>query len=526
MRLPLLLVLAIVGMFGCATVSDPVQNPEQLRTTHGFVRVTLPLAGADTKLALRATNGGAWHELRRDESLGAHVFGSWLPAGEYEIPDLSNLDGSKYLGVRVNAGQMTELGGLVPIQLGGYEVVMLPIRHPEIAVDSVRAIDRLSRYLTTRQQQDWVPTQVPKPTETGIKFTGLGLIADLLVDYERYVNKPPLNERLKQQGNIDEMYNLAMTALPPQVEEPAVDVHGNLYFGAELGQVRVRRNDGTWSSLDTGTLQAITAVASFGTRLIAGTSRGMFRASDDGGQRWRQIAAVSEGEAILDIDRVGSRWLIITSRLTSVPRTPRFNQVKQLNVYTTTSNDFASLSLIRQIDLPNEVHLWLSSGPKGQVWGNSYYVNGITELLRLDSISLQWSVLKLPHNATTVNVSKTYGTITATLIRGAFSHLHVSTDDGVTWQRRDTPSYPIYDVNFESAETGLGTRFNTGMFSSTIEFVRYDPSTDRWQRTHEGPAGCVRILRDAAGIQRYCLTSGGSVLNFVEGKWVVEFAAN
>ncbi len=81
-------------------------------------------------------------------------------------------------------------------------------------------------------------------------------------------------------------------------------------------------------------------------------------------------------------------------------------------------------------------------------------------------------------------------------------------------------------MNFDSAVAGLATRWNTGVVSSTPEFARYDPTTDRWQKTHEAPAGCVRVLRDAAGIQRYCLTSGGSILNFVGGKWVVEFAAS
>jgi hypothetical protein len=209
-----------------------------------------------------------------------------------------------------------------------------------------------------------------------------------------------------------------------------------------------------------------------------------------------------------------------------LPHAPHLNHAEQLNIYTTTSNDLSGLNLLRQINLPHKVPLMQSWAPKGHVWGNSYYVNGVAEVLRLDSSSMQWVASKLPHSATTVNVSRKNGTITATRIQGAFSKLHVSTDNGATWLRRDNPSYPIYDVNFDSAEAGLATRWNTGAFSSTIEFVRYAPGKDHWQRTHEGPAGCVRLLRDAAGIQRYCLTSGGSILNFVEGKWVVEFAAN
>ena len=518
--------LVVVGLYGCATAPEPAQDPEQLRATHGFVRVTLPLGDAQDKVVLRSTNGSAEHQLRRNESLGMGVFGAWLPAGDYEIPEMFNPDGSKYLGIHVNAGQLTELGGLVPIQLGGYEVVTLPIRHPEIAADSVRAIDLLSPHLKVRQPLEWNAKVVPKARKIEAESTVLGLIPALLMEYDRHVNKPALNQQLKRQSSIDAMFQLALTALPPQIEEPAVDAEGNLYFGAELGQVRVRNSDGLWTNLDTGTLQTITAVASSGTRLIVGTSRGVLRASIDGGRQWTQIAAINEGEAVLDIDRVGPRWVVMTSRLTTLPQTPKLNYAEQLKIYTTTSDDLAGLSLLRQINLPNKVPLMQSWAPKGQVWRNNYYVSGGAELLRLDASSLQWSVLKQPHYATTTNVSKSSGTITATLIQGGFSKVHVSTDDGATWLRRDNPSYPIYDVNFDSADAGLATRWNTGAFSATIEFVRYEPATDRWQRTHEGPAGCLRILRDAAGIQRYCLTSGGSILNYADGKWFVEFAAN
>ena len=107
MRLLLSATLVVVALYGCATAPGPAQNPEQLRATHGFVRVTLPSGDAQSKVVLRSVNGSAEHELRRNESLGVNVFGAWLPAGDYEIPELSNPDGSKYLAVQVSAGQMT-----------------------------------------------------------------------------------------------------------------------------------------------------------------------------------------------------------------------------------------------------------------------------------------------------------------------------------------------------------------------------------------------------------------------------------
>lgn len=519
------LVLAAALLSGCASTPDTMQNADQLKVTHGFVRVTLPLGDTQSRLALKALNGGAQHELKRNETLGPNVFGLWLPAGSYEFPDLVSADGGKYLAVQVNAGQMTELGALVPVQLGGYEVVTLPIRHAEVDADSARALSKLSPHLSVRQALDWRPTAPPKPIKITTPSTGLGLIADLLMDYDRHVNKPSLNKRLKEQTDIGAMYRLALTALPPLAEEPAFDDKGNLYFGADLGQVRMRAKDGSWTSLDTGTLQSITAVASHGTRLVAGTLRGALLASDDGGRAWKQIATSKDGEAVLGIDRVGSQWIVVTSKLTLHPMSG-FSMSGQLDIHTTTRDDFGGLALSRQVKALSAVPMNQSRSFKSKVSGNGYYVNAINEAWRLDATSLQWTPIKLPHNASTFNVSTTSGALTASLIQGAFSKLHVSTDGGASWQRRDTPSYPIYDVDFSSATAGLGTRWNTGMFTASIEFLRYDAAKDRWEKTHDAPAGCAKILRDGTGAQRYCLSSGGSILNYIDGKWVVEFAAN
>lgn len=528
MRIFLSAALVAAALSGCATApaTMPVQNPELLRATHGFVRVTLPVADASSRFVLRAVDGGAEHELRRDPALGAQVFGAWLPAGDYAIPELSNKDGSKYLAVPVSAGRMTELGGLVPLHIGAHEIITLPIRHPEIAAEAARAVDRLGPHLSARQSIDWLPSAIPKETAIPSPSLNLGLIVDLMMAYERHVNRPPLREQLKQQTSIESMYRLALGAMPPRNEEPAVDAKGNLYFGAELGQVRVRGSDGRWSHLDTGTLQTITAVATSGARLIAGTARGTFRASDDGGRQWSQIAAVNDGEAVLDIDRIGSRWIVLTTRYTHAPHAPRLDHAEELNVYTTTNEDLGNLVLARQIKLGGRQPLIQSWIPKGQTWRDHYYVNNIHELLRLDASSMQWTAFKLPSAVTTTNVSRRNGTLTATFIAGAFSKVHVSVDGGATWLRRDNPSYPIYDVDFDAIDVGLGTRTNMGAFTSTLEFLRYDAGKDSWKTTHEAPAGCVRILRDADRAQRFCLTSGGSILNHVDGKWAVEFAAH
>ena len=156
---------AVLLLSGCASTPEPVQNADQLKATHGFVRVTLPLGDTQSRPVLKALNGGAQHELKRNEALGNNVFGLWLPAGSYEFPDLVSADGGKYLAVQVNAGQMTALDALVHVQLGRYEVVTLPIRHAEVDADSMRAVSKLSTHLSVRQTLDWRPSTPPRPTK-------------------------------------------------------------------------------------------------------------------------------------------------------------------------------------------------------------------------------------------------------------------------------------------------------------------------------------------------------------------------
>ena len=109
-----------------------------------------------------------------------------------------------------------------------------------------------------------------------------------------------------------------------------------------------------------------------------------------------------------------------------------------------------SLVLSRQVKTLSAVPLNQSRSFKCKVSGNGYYVNAIHEAWRLHVPSMQWSLIELPHNASTLNVAPADATLTATVIQRAFSKLHVSTDGGANWLRRDTTSYPIYDVDFSS----------------------------------------------------------------------------
>ena len=511
---------------GCAQ-APVTQSPADLGATHGFVHVSLPNSRG---LLLRSVASGQEYNVVRQTAHGPYAYGLWLPPGEYEVVGLRNPDGSKYLTVSSNRGRLTDLGGVVRLEIGGYEFMVLPIRHPEIAAETRQATQTLLPYLTTAEPIEWKPLVPPQALKNANPPTGLGLVADLLMDYTRHVNKPSLNQQMKEAKTIDEAFHRALASVPPQTDEPGSDADASLYYGAELGQIRVRKRDGQWVSLDTGTLQAITAVEVNGRSLVAGTARGEIRISEDG-KTWQRRFSFAPEESVVDIDRIGSRWIVVTARLTTLV-TPymapgvTMQSTDLIKVYSTTKEDVSDLALLREIALKEKIFVSRGMGLRGQHTGGIYYLSDGNDLLRLDLQTLQWSSKTPGHRVDGINVAPTTGTLTVYRQQGAFSKLHVSTDQGATWRPADTPPYIFYDVYFESPGNGLATRWNTGAFSATIEFMKYDAAADRWQKTHDAPPGCVRILRDADNVQRFCVTSGNSVLNYVDGKWVVEMAVN
>jgi hypothetical protein len=517
----------LLALTGCAQVPT-VQSPGELSSTHGFVHVMMPTVQSGY-VSLRAMGKDGQYTLISQPTHGPSAYGLWVPPGEYQVAGFVNPDGSKYLPVNVSQGRVTDLGGVVQLKIGGYESVWLPIRHPEIAVETQRAIDKLRPHLADAEPLEWKPLVPPRSVERGSASTGLGLIADLLQIYLEHVNKPPLNKQLKETKTIEDFFQLAATAIPPQTEEPGVDDRGNLYYGAELGRIRVRSPAGQWSSLDTGTLQTVTAIETYRGGLVAGTSQGDIRVSRDG-KNWEKRFAFSESETVVDIDRIGERWIVLTTRITSTPIPTMIDvyihSVDSLKVYTTTADDLATLRLLREINLPEKLFLVFGMGVRGQHAAGTYYVNVGKELLKLDLATMQWSSATPGNTLTGFNISPKTGFLTAYRSQGIFSKLHVSGNQGVTWRPVDTPPYTFYDVYFESEGKGHATRFSMGAFSSSIEFMTYDPAADRWQKTHDAPRECRRILRDGDNVQRFCLTNGNTILNYVDGKWAVEFGVN
>jgi hypothetical protein len=402
---------------------------------------------------------------------------------------------------------------------------LLPIRHPEADEEAKAAQKRLGSTLRSSDSLPWTPEAPPKAVVIQTPPTGLGLVADLITLYQRQVNKPSLSKQLKEAPTVGALATLARLAVAPSTEEAAVDRAGNLYFGADFGQLRVRHQDGTWGSMDTGTLDEISAVGADGERIVAGTLHGQLVTSADRGQSWQRVRALERNEIVVDIDRAGDTWMVLTAVIGKGVNP--WGPVQQLRAYAGKHEDLDDLAVAKEFPVSLiSVHiLGRSDSLVGQVVGGAYVVNTVTDLLKLDPVTMQWSTLtRPPHRVDAFHVSDDGTVITTVRIMGAFSKISVSKDAGATWLPYSRPPYAIYDAMLETPDSGNASRWNSHAFSATLEFYSYDATAKDWRKTAEAPPGCARLLRDASYRQRFCLTSGGSILDRKDDKWVVEFA--
>lgn len=516
-----MLALFMICVANAVAAKEP--TPIELATTHGFVRVSLPQWQSGNEFGLRNAQTKKITILKRQPEYGPYSYGAWLDGGEYEIPETHAQDGARYEPIIIRPGEITDLGAILKIQLGGYEYVWLPLQHTEAAAETAAARTQLGALV--KNLTSWRPSAPPQPIKTATPDTHLGLIADLLMMYDRKVNKPPLSKQLRQAHTLETLTPLAKLAVAPRVEEAGVDDGQNLYYGADFGQIRVRHTDGTWGSIDTGTLDEITAVAAKGSHLVAGTLRGALLASTDSVQSWSPVRRLDGDEIVVDIDHIGARWFVLAAQSAGQPNP--WTLAGRLRVYSGTRDDLSDLAPFKDLAIPKNTFGRIGGYPQslvGRVAGKSYLVNTINEVQRLDTQTLEWTATKPAHRVDFIEVSRDNALITAVRLQGAFSKISVSNDGGTTWLPYSRPPYTLYDVVLEAADSGAATRWNSHAFTVSLELYAYDPKIKDWRKTGETPAGCVQLLRDADSRQRFCLTSGGSILDQNNGEWAVEFA--
>lgn len=432
----------------------------------------------------------------------------------------------------MQAGRVTDLGGFVPVGIGGYQLIVVPVRHAEDAGDlalGTEAIRPLLKDPAPIVVEARVVSQAMTLTQPG---TGLGLIADMLLAYDRKRNKPSTQEQLKGIGSPTEFLRMARTVMPPLQDEPAILPDGTLYFPADLGQLRRRSPDGEWGNVGIDTLRQILAVEYADGRLVAGSDDGHLRASRDDGATWTTLKALRSNEAIIDIDRVDGTWIVATSEQFLDPKAPRSGGMLaattpysvHLRVYTGHDADFADLAPSKEFTLtPKDQIGWM--GARGQAFGGDYFLLVPPNLQRLTLADGTWTQVTPGGRIGSHRVDAKTGVLTGLWSQGAFSKVYVSSDRGDHWTQIGRPPYIILDVQMDTATQGWASRWNMDAFGGKWETWAFAPEKNDWVQTGEAPFNC-RPMRIAADRPLVCVATDASLFGLHDGTWDVEFSAH
>jgi len=494
----------LLAIAGCASAPPARIGPAQ---GAGLVYASLPGKNAPNSITVRAVATSAKHPLDIVYEGGSHVVESWLAPGDYTLEAWNGLPFGDYVPFHVEAGRVTDLGALVPVPIGDYKFVVLPIR--PLAGDTLLA--SVQEQFASHLHGDplpWRPTAVPHAIQQPQPSTGLGLIADLMMAYQRKINRAPLRQQLAEASSSQAFFDLAKASVPPVTQTAVAGAQGDLLYGADLGQIRVRHPDGSWASIDSGVLATVTALARRDDLLVAGYDNGWIRTSADAGATWTTATTLASEEPVVDVSWSGEHWLATT-----------YGAGKVVNVYASAGDSLEQLAPVHHATAQWGFHI------RGQLAQGAYYVNADPDLYRLDLESMQWSKVQAPTSVHGFNISPDGSLLSVFRAQGIFSKLYLSTDQGASWKQYDAPPLVIDDVKFRDPTHGVAVRVRPNAFSVTVMVMQYEPGKDDWSVLTQPPEECERMIDDASGQPAFCVARGGVVLGRDGGKWRIESAA-
>lgn len=510
------LALALLCVGAHAAEPNTAQTAAQ-----GFVFASMPGSSGRDVLVLQSVATKTDYRLDGYAAQDGKALGKFLPPGDYTVfaARAQKLPKS-YPTVTVAAGRLTDMGALLFIDEGDGKAVLLPTRNADSKRNAQAALTQLAAPFAGSEPLEWRMDTVPEPMIW--RGNQSGNLADLQKLHEsRTPGAVPVLKRMRETTAADTFLSLAKTAAAPATGKFVQDAQGRMYFGAALGQVRVRDANGVWSAIDTGCLHTVSAVEAWGEQLLAGFDNGDVRRSVDGGKTWTVVAELERRTPVIDLSRFDDQWYVATAK----PKALRngMPSIEHVSVYTARKDDLSDISKSKELPVESEPLVLANA----RTFKGYYYVNAFPKLWRLDAATQQWRALgPADTDVHGFQVASGNGTLAAYRIKGGFSKLFVSADHGETWSKYDNPPYVIMDIRFTTPTQGQAVRWNMGAFSGNIELLDYDRAKDAWTKTVEAPAGCNLAFADASQTAKLCVTPGGNILGYADRKWAIEFAAD
>lgn len=524
------LLLAVPGI----AVSAP-QEPAKLVATHGYAYASFSKGGRDT---LVVSPVGSSREIRIDMAApvpavaNMQALGMWLPAGSYRIAGWGFLKWKDGPAFEIKPGRVTDLGDYVAVNVGGYKTMVLPITHAEHSGAVAVATQPFASLLTNPTPLRPATLSLSPAMDAGRTDTGLGPIVNLLIAYDRKVNKPSTMDALISARDPDEFLRLVRTVTSPVQDEPAILADGTMYFPADFGQLRKRTPDGQWSNVGMDTLRKIMSVEAHDGRLVTGSDDGHIRETRDGGTTWTPLASLGSMRSVVDIDHAGTHWVVTTAenadpfeagRIPLVARLQPPAKAARLRVYVAQHDDLSDLTLSRELPLEGK-DMWGWVAAPGQLVDSRYYLLAGNTPQRLDLTTGRWKAIAPRERTSSLRVNPSTGVLAALWSQGAFSKVYYSTDHGDSWQQIGRPPFVILDIQMDTATSGWAARWNVNTWGGVWELYAYSAQKNDWVNIGEAPVNC-KPMRVSVQAPVLCTATDSSIFALRDGAWKVEFSA-
>ncbi|MFT5759495.1 MAG: hypothetical protein ACI9LM_004262 [Alteromonadaceae bacterium] len=508
---------------GCVSTSKP-QDPQVLSKNHGFAFVHFPRV--HPSISLKSLSTKKSYDLRYNgENDTASL---WLPAGQYELEEVSYSADSLtsktvkltgYPKIFIKEAEIINLGSLINFNVGEGKDVWLPIPSKESQLLANAELKKHSLFLRKNAVIQWKPIKLPDINKGRSSGSGLGLIADLGLAYSNRLQEGLLKNKLLAINDIDSFYKVIIKLLPPIIDqEPSYDKTGNLYLGADLGQIKKRTPKGIWTSIDTGTLDSISKVYWYQGSLFAVADDNKILVSKSEDTPWQEYTQVGTNQVIYDLDGINDDLIILSATKERSGNIFILGQDFTLSVNRANYNNAANIHLIKNIEQQGDVF----KKPKGVINNGIYYLGLMPDIFTSVNLNtMQWRDIKLPQQFSSFRIAEN-NVITLLNSQGAFSDLFISENSGDDWQELNTPSYIIQDVFFSDNTNGFAYRISMGVFSVEHILQQFNATKETWHDITQAPQACKYIFAHKIDRPILCLTTSDSMLSFKDNKWTLE----
>lgn len=279
---------------------------------------------------------------------------------------------------------------------------------------------------------------------------------------------------LAQQDRALELVRTRATYISPIETTP----DGKLLFGSAMGLVHVRSAQGQWTTMSTGTLDALGLVKALPDgRIVAATHRGGYHVWDPATRGWTFRRIAEEGR-IVHIEPVGDAGFAMMVRGPFRIGQPWFSQllfVKDL------LDDAPPRESVRLTEMPAlGLMPMYFDGREVTVALNHVGITRTADLHRVDPVTLKVRMEKAPHWLARVQ-RQADGSLIRERMNGMTLYRDLSSDNGATWEELGSSSGTT-TPRFSDRLTGLDIRMvSVGMTNSTYSVARTADGGKQWE---------------------------------------------